>query len=83
MQIAVSVVHLGNVPSLQNAYRPELRWRNPDRATERRTLGPRETYTFSYTYPVEPSFEKGIYRFRVSATNPAGTSRATARIEIF
>jgi hypothetical protein len=53
------------------------------RATERRTLGPRETYTFTYTYPVEPSFDKGIYRFRVAATNPTGTSRATARIEIF
>lgn len=53
------------------------------RATERRTLGPKETYAFSYSYYVDASFEKGTYRFRIAARNAAGISRATARIEIY
>jgi hypothetical protein len=51
--------------------------------TERRPLEAKETYSFSYTYAVDPAFEKGVYRLTIRATNPAGTSRATARIEFY
>jgi hypothetical protein len=46
------------------------------------TLRPHQTLAESYTYVVDSSFVPGVYQLAVSATGVAGTSSATATLEI-
>ena len=46
-------------------------------------IGAHKTFSRSFSYVVDPSYQKGVYALRVSATNARGTSSATASLEIF
>jgi uncharacterized protein YfaS (alpha-2-macroglobulin family) len=51
--------------------------------SRRVTLASHETITDSFSYVVDPSYPTGLYRLRIAARNAQGTSRATARLEIY
>jgi uncharacterized protein YfaS (alpha-2-macroglobulin family) len=51
--------------------------------TETVRIGAHKTFSRSFSYVVDPSYQKGLYELTVSATNSRGTSSATATLEIY
>jgi uncharacterized protein YfaS (alpha-2-macroglobulin family) len=51
--------------------------------TETVRIGAHKTFSRSFSYIVDPSYQKGLYELTVSATNSRGTSSATATLEIY
>jgi uncharacterized protein YfaS (alpha-2-macroglobulin family) len=46
-------------------------------------IGAHKTFSRSFSYVVDPSYQKGVYELTVSATNSRGSSSAKATLEIY